>query len=69
MAFTASTEITDNAIAKITLAGELDASVAATFRGFEGLDYNGVATSLASPPPSWEALEAAKQVQREFWDL
>lgn len=32
MAFTASTEITDNAIAKITVSGELDASVAGTFR-------------------------------------
>ena len=32
MAFTASTEITSNDIAKITLSGELDASVAATFR-------------------------------------
>lgn len=32
MAFTASTEITDNHIAKITLGGELDASVAGIFR-------------------------------------
>jgi acetoin utilization deacetylase AcuC-like enzyme len=47
----------------------ITASVAATLRGFEGLAYSGVATSLASPPTSWEALEAAKQVQREYWDL
>jgi len=47
----------------------ITASVAATLRGFEGLDYTGVATSLASPPTSWEALEAAKQVQRAYWDL
>ena len=47
----------------------ITASVAATLRGFEGLDHTGVATSLASSPTSWEALEAAKQVQRTYWDL
>ena len=47
----------------------ITASVASTLRGFEGLGHTGVATSLTSPPTSWEALEAAKQVQREYWDL
>ena len=47
----------------------ITASVAATLQGFEGRAYNGVASSLASSPPSWEALEAAKQVHREYWDL
>jgi acetoin utilization deacetylase AcuC-like enzyme len=47
----------------------ITASVAAMLRGFEGMDYNGIATSLASPPTSWEALEEAKQIQRAYWDL
>lgn len=47
----------------------ITASVAATLRGLEGLAYNGVVTSLASPPTAWEALEAAKQVHRQYWDL
>ncbi len=47
----------------------ITASVAATLRGFGGLEYSGIATSLASPPTSWEALEEAKQVHRAYWDL
>ena len=47
----------------------ITASVAATVRGYEGLPYEGVATSLSSPPSAWEALEAVKVVQRSYWDL
>ena len=47
----------------------ITASVAATVRGYEGLPYEGVATTLSSPPSAWEALEAVKVVQRSYWDL
>ncbi|HEY5650285.1 MAG TPA: hypothetical protein VIW46_02470, partial [Acidimicrobiia bacterium] len=47
----------------------ITASVAATMRGYDGLVYDGVASTLTSPPSAWEALEEAKQVQREYWEL
>ena len=47
----------------------ITASVAATVRGLDGVGYNGDTASLTSPAGAWEDLEAAKQVQRAYWEL